>query len=108
MGETPKDVITVSIRPIIVNDRIISKVIIDMRHINYGKNGLFPRSSHDLDSIVKLIFELHEESFEPNNSKDGFTYFSEVINYLGKTYKIVFCIPDQQNWLGIITLFRIT
>ena len=45
MGETPKDVITVSIRPIIVNDRIISKVIIDMRHINYGKNGLFPRSA---------------------------------------------------------------
>lgn len=84
---------------------------IDINHINLGKDGK-RKSNYTVAEVAGLVFELFDhieiESHSSRQYKNGSSeYFSIIEEYLGKKYKVVFCIcSDRPRSIGIMTLFR--
>jgi hypothetical protein len=86
------------IRPFLVNDIIISKLIIDL-HVD-------KHSDHVSDDLVKkLICHLEGKILFPVSRQGKFEYFVSMIK-LGKYfYKMVWLLEDHFSYIGILTVF---
>ena len=104
----PESAIKVEIKTITFNQKPVSRIYVDLEHINKGKLRSRMRSSFSIDDVVKLIFLLDGDSWEPETVQGTYFYFvREVSDENGKFFKIVFCQDMTFKWIGVITLFRI-
>ncbi len=108
MGLEPKDLICLPIRPIKINDRVFREAKIDLEHINKGKARRNKRSHLEVGFILMMIFQLDEAEFKVRGEDEDFEYFSEFLqDQDGRFFKLIFCLPKDDIWIGVITLFRV-
>ena len=110
----PAELVICSIRPTQINSYLITKIEVDLRHINYGLDeqrgyGKKARSHFKIDDIILFFESLN--NLEIGSEKDETWEFFAVDKIFfdqKKKYRIVFCI-DQRNpqMGGIITLFQV-
>lgn len=86
------------IRPITINGRRISKIIVDP-HVEKHKDITD-------DVILDLVRELDGAEQQPDDTKPPFEYFVSLIQIYGRQYRIVWLLEDNQLYIGIITAFR--
>ena len=86
------------IKPITVNGRRISKVIVDP-HIDKHEDVTD-------DVILDLVRELDGAEQRPDDTKTQFEYFVSRIEVYGKSYRLVWLLEDNQLYSGIVTAFR--
>jgi len=86
------------IRPITINGRRISKVIVDP-HINKHKEITD-------DVILDLVRELDGAEQRPDDTKPPFEYYVSRIEIYERSYRLVWLLEDNQLYIGIITAFR--
>lgn len=61
-----------------------------------------------LNEIESLVYGLRGRTVSPHESKGGFTYFASEPEYLGnKAYRLVWLIPDDLSFIGIVNVFRV-
>lgn len=82
-----------------VNRREINQIIIDP---HYKENH--PYMSDEL--ICELVKELDQRRFAPKDRKSPWTYFETDITSENKNYRLVFCLEDNKNYLGVIHCYR--
>ena len=86
------------IRPITVNGRRISKVVVDP-HIDKHKDITD-------DVILDLVRELDGAEQPPDDTKAPFEYFVSRIKIYERSYRLVWLLEDNQLYIGIVTAFR--
>lgn len=102
------------IRKTKINDYVVTRLEIDLKHINYGldKNREYQKKkrSHFTSSRVAKFFESLDGLELDVESDDLYDYFVVDQNFFvdQKNYRIVFCIKrDEPGTSGVITLFQI-
>jgi hypothetical protein len=110
MGEKPDTVIEVAVNSFVFNQRKFNRLLIDIEHINKGKNKNKTRSSLTINDVVSIALSLHQLVLEPVDQKDSYSYFSlDVENSEnGKMSRIIFLTENYEDYLGIITIYRIS
>lgn len=86
------------IKPITVNGRRISKVIVDP-HIDKHEDVTD-------DVILDLVRELDGAEQRPDETKTPFEYYVSKIEVYGRSYRLVWLLEDNQLYIGIVTAFR--
>ncbi len=86
------------IRPIRINDRLISEVRIDS-HVEKHKEITS-------ELIIELIAELDGIEVRPEKRKESFEYFVTQLYFGNKNYRLVWLLEDLQIYVGVITAFR--
>ena len=87
-----------NIRPFLVNDIIISKLIIDL-HVD-------KHSDHISDELIKkLVSHLEGKILFPVGRKGRFEYFVSTIKHGKYFYKLVWLLEDDCSYVGILTVF---
>jgi hypothetical protein len=86
------------INSILVNGKIISKVIIDD---HYKKHS-------DISSglILQLVDLLNGVEQVPEDTNGVYEYFSNLISLNEKQYKLVWLLEDSELYIGVITTYR--
>ena len=58
--------------------------------------------------ILSLLKDLNDSDFEPEETdEDGFEYYStEPHYYRGKSYKLIWLLPRNASYIGIINCYR--
>jgi hypothetical protein len=110
----PTELLICSIRPTQINSYTITKIEVDLRHINYGLTkqrgyGKKARSNFKIEDIITFFESLNNIEVESERD-DAWEYFvvDKVFFDQRKKYRIVFCI-NQNSPLsgGIITFFQV-
>lgn len=86
------------IRPVIINGRYISKIVIDP-HLSKHKE-----ITDDL--ILDLVRELDGSEQLPDERKEPFEYYVSTIELYQKKYRLVWLLEDKLLYIGIITAFQ--
>lgn len=110
----PDDLKSRRIKDTQINDYVINRLEIDLRHINYGldENKNYHkkrRSSLSIENICEFFESLNEIELD-FQSDDKFDYFMvEKLFFIPpKKYRMVFCIEKSlPSTSGIITMFQI-
>ena len=110
MGEKPNTLIEVPVDHFIFNKKTLNRLLIDLDHINKGKSKNEIRSSLTTDDVVNFALCLNGLVLEPIDKKYPYNYFSLDIQSPidGKMNRIVFLTENKEDYLGIITLYRIS
>jgi hypothetical protein len=112
----PANLESIEIRQTQINSYFISRLEVDLQHINYGldDNKIMNKTSRSNFNLldIKLAFEsLNELNLESVKSEGtGYEYFVYEGLFFNdqNIYKIIFCIhPSDKETTGVITLFRI-
>lgn len=87
---------------LVVNGRKISKAIIDP-HYEEKHAG----SIHD-KLILELLELLNHQEFRPQDvDEEGFEYYViDRMYYKGKQYRFIWLLHPEENYIGIINVFR--
>lgn len=90
--------VEIDIRPITINGRYISSIIIDS-HV---------KKHPEVDEILilKIVREMDGDDFEIVDRKEQFCYFVSSHRLEGKWYKLVWLLQESYHYIGIITIFR--
>ena len=85
-----------------VNQRTIDTVVIDSHY-----EEKHAQSVSD-EIILAIVSSLDGEEYEADRAdEEGFHYFAtEPHFYAGKPYRLVWLLPDDGNYLGIINCYR--
>ena len=86
---------------IIVNDKRISRVVIDPHYeIKHS------RSIND-ETILALVKLLDGRRFDPEKEIDDFQYFvSDRLSYKGKNYKLIWILEKNEIYIGVVNAYR--
>lgn len=104
----PEEAIEIDIRPIVINKRVFKKVVIDLRHINFGKNGIIQRSHFEIKDVLRLLFLLDGKEVKPSEGNALYDYAVEIVGVESKkAYRIIICLYRLEPTIGVITLYRI-
>lgn len=92
------DRIEYDIKPISVNGRIVSRVVID-KHV---------RKHLDIsdDLILRLVAKLDGTEQLPDDTKVAFEYFWTLVQLDRKRYRVVWLLEKSEIYIGIITVYR--
>ncbi len=85
---------------IVVNGRNINEVIIDSH---------YEKKHRDLtdEVICRLVHTLHGKELTFEMVKEGFHfYMMDRIPLNGRHYRLVWCMRDEGNYIGVINAFR--
>ena len=84
---------------LIVNKRIINEVIIDPHYeVNH---------SYMTDELIyELVKNLNNQRFIPKDRKKPWYYFEADVEHDGKNYRLVWCLEDNQGYLGVINCYK--
>jgi hypothetical protein len=110
----PANLSVITIHPINIGLTVITRLEIDLIHINHGldpKTKVYRKNARSFLTEIEVanIFGMLDTFYLSSTDKKGdYLYFSELIIYVGKTYNISFCINRNNiNTAGIITLYMI-
>ena len=84
---------------LIVNNWVINEVVIDPHYETnhpYMNDGL----------ICELVQNLDNQRFIPKDKKKPWYYFEADVEHEGKNYRLVWCLEDNQDYLGVINCYR--
>lgn len=86
---------------IVVNDKRISKVIIDPHFETKHAASITD------EVILDLVKTLDGEKFFPDQVKPPYAYFTtDKMKLNGKLYKLVWLLEDDQIYIGIVNAYR--
>jgi len=109
----PSVVVSSFIKPTSINDYVIEKLEVDLRHVNYGldhEKGYRSkaRSHFSLKEIACFFESLNGMELEPEVDENWEYYFVEKIFFTKKKFRMVFCLNQiEPNVCGIITLYEV-
>lgn len=112
----PFDLSTVEISPIVVDEFIIKKLEIDLKHVNYGldpKSKRFKkkaRSKITVEEVIKIFLLLDGIIIKPTSILNGYAYYSSEVYplWLKNWFRLVFCIELKSPKIaGVITIYQI-
>ena len=108
MGKKPSGLESIIFEPPVeFNGVKISKVEVDLIHINYGKNVKIKRSEFSLKEIKEIIkSNLDELDLDPVNEDGTHFYFAFELDINNRQFRLIFCWDKNDLSLGIITLYR--
>lgn len=87
------------IEPLIVNNRVITKIIIDS-HVD-------KHADHIDDEMIKLVVRcLNGEVYLPIGEDNGFAYFATNLKYEERWYKLIWLLEGDDLYIGVITIYR--
>jgi hypothetical protein len=87
------------IKPLMVNNRVVSKLIIDS-HVD-------KHADHIDDDLIKLVVRcLDGEVYLPIDENDGFTYFATNLKHEENWYKLVWLLEGDDLYIGVITVYK--
>ena len=109
----PSDLVTIEIASVEIGLFLISRLEIDLRHINYGLDKVSKnykknaRSNFNEYEVAKIFSELDGFFLSANGIQDNFLYYAVELEFFKIDYVLVFCI-DYKNpsTAGIITLYK--
>lgn len=87
-----------SIGPLLINDRWIYRIVVD-DHVKKH-----PEITNEI--IKELVKGLAWEKFESTKQATPYTYFAELRMFENKQYRVVWLVEDNQDFIGILTVFR--
>jgi hypothetical protein len=87
-----------TIKPIRINGRLISKVVID-QHV---------RKHPDVtdDMILDLIRQLDGSELRPDDVSPPYEYFVSLLFLSDKQYRLVWLLEANEIYVGVITVYR--
>jgi hypothetical protein len=86
---------------IIVNQKRISKVIIDPHYEEKHAESISD------EIIIRLVKDLDGREFEPDEEDPPFAYFMiDKMELDGKFYKLVWLLEDGQIYIGVVNAYR--
>lgn len=88
------------IKKILLNDIIISEVIIDS-HYEEKHN----RYMND-DLILELVQQLDGRRELPDSLQGSYSYFATLVEYKKKKYRLVWLLENKTIYIGIINAYR--
>lgn len=110
----PTNLSLVTIPPVDIGLTKITKLEIDMFHVNYGidkETKIYQKKARSNFTEIEIanIFSSFDGFFlSPSGKKDNFLYFANQIEHMKKNYMIVFCVDKNATQAaGIITLYKI-
>lgn len=110
----PTSLSEIKISPANIGIALITKLEIDLVHVNYGldcntkKYKGKARSNFSEVEIANIFSSLEGLFLNPTGKKDEYLYFAYNIKYLKKFHLLAFCIHKNSiNTAGIITLYKI-
>ena len=86
------------IKPIRINGRLISKVIVDP-HVRKHKNITD-------DMILDLIRQLNGSELLPDDVKLPYEYYVSLLFLNNKQYRLVWLLERDEIYIGVITVYR--
>jgi len=54
------------------------------------------------EKVFEIVKYLNNKSFIPTNRKKQYVYFETDISYNDKNHRLVWCLEDDKNYLGVI------
>ena len=110
----PSDLCEITITPVNIGISLITKLEIDLTHINFGldnktKKYRVKRRSSFSEVEIANVFSLLEGFFlNPIGKKEDYLYFALEIEYQKKVYMLAFCINKNSiQTAGIITFYKL-
>lgn len=85
---------------LVLNEIFVSKVIIDSHY------ELKHKESINDELIIEILLQMNGFSFEVEDRRQPFSYFSATWQYAGKFYRIVWLLEDNETYVGIINVYR--
>lgn len=89
-----------SIKPITVNGRKVSKVVIDEHY----KENHGDYMSDEL--ILKLVKQLDGRKEIPENVSNQYSYFATLIEFEDKRYRLVWLLENGAIYIGVVNAYR--
>lgn len=86
------------IRKIIINGQPVSRVVVD-DHVRKHKD-----ITDDL--ILDLVKQLHGTENVPDDVKEPFSYFVNLLEVDKKQYRIVWLLEKGKVYIGVLTVYR--
>ncbi len=87
-------------RSLTINGRSIDEVSIDAHYA-----VKHPDISDAI--ILELVKELDGKEFEPDEASAEWQFVMlDRIEYHGRRYRLVWCMPQRGRWIGVINCFR--
>jgi len=85
-----------------INGRRINLAVIDPHY------EVKHSSTVNDDVILSLLLALNSGEFEPEDvDEDGFEYYSTEPHYFdGKPYKLIWLLPRNEDYIGVINCYR--
>lgn len=88
------------IAPITVNEEIYTEVVIDSHYE-------LKHSDHINDElIISLVLLLDGAEQLPEDAKEPFNYYTTIIEFKNKTYRLVWLLEDGKLYIGVVNAFR--
>lgn len=112
----PLDLEIIEINPIALGIFKISKIEIDLMHVNYGLDPLTKKIKTKARSnltgleIINLFRLLDGIIIEPTSTDDNYLYFVQDLyaSWAKNWFRLVFCIEIQKpSTAGIITIYQL-
>lgn len=104
----------ITISPVNIGLAVITKLEIDLVHVNYGlesktkKYRIKARSNFSEIEVANIFSALDGFFLNPSGKKGDYLYFDYKIIYLKKIFMLAFCINRYSTkTAGIITLYKI-
>ncbi|MBI3555443.1 MAG: hypothetical protein HY074_04170 [Deltaproteobacteria bacterium] len=86
---------------IMVNDRLISEIIIDPHYEEKHADSITD------EVILALVHKLDGKIFDPDDMDEEFQYFkTEPIELDGKNYRLVWLLKENCLFIGVVNAFR--
>lgn len=86
---------------IVVNEKRISKVVIDSHYEEKHAESISD------EVILKLVRDLDGREFEPEDEDPPYAYFTtDKMELNGKLYKLVWLLEDEQIYIGVVNAYR--
>lgn len=109
----PESLSVVKIPPVNIGVSLITKLEIDLAHVNYGldsktkKYKTKARSNFSEVEIANVFNSLDGFFVNPAGKKDDYLYFATQIEYQKRDYMLAFCINKNSiQTAGIITFYK--
>lgn len=88
------------IKAVRVNGHLFERVIIDP---HYKKK----HADHMSDQLILgLVLSLNGLEIDPIEEKADYSYFTDLVTLEEKSYRLVWCIPKDRSFIGVINAFR--
>jgi len=91
---------TYKIDPITVNEEIYTEVVIDSHYE-------LKHSGHINDELIlSLVLLLNGAEQLPEDTKGPFNYYTTIIEFKNKAYRLVWLLEDGKLYIGVVNTFR--
>ena len=110
----PTNLSTIVIPPVDIGLAIITKLEIDLAHVNHGLEQLtksyrsISRSNFSEVEVANIFSNLNGFFIRSSGKSGEYLYFTYVLEYLTKNYLLIFCVHKlTTDTAGIITLYQV-